>query len=112
MNKLTLVEKEELMGSWEALDCNDIGGARPIDTHGWGNLVPAGDIGELVSGPYSKNGSHSEIGVHNAGPIEGVKGNAEATYANQWQCDRLRYWILNSLTYFTFKLDTTQGSYC
>jgi hypothetical protein len=34
MNKLTLVEKEELMGSWEAFDCNDIGGARPIDTHG------------------------------------------------------------------------------
>lgn len=85
MNKLTLVEEEELVGSWEALDCNDIGGARPIDTHGWGNLVPSGDVCELVSGPYSKNGTHSEIGVHNAGPVEGVKGNAEATYANQWQ---------------------------
>ncbi len=42
------------------------------------HLVTAGDAGELVAGPHAEDGSHCEVGVHNGGAIEGVKGYGEA----------------------------------
>ena len=41
-------------------------------------LVTASDTDELVSGPYSKDGAHCEVGVHNGGAVQGVKGNTES----------------------------------
>ena len=38
-------------------------------------LVSAGDASELVSRPDSKDGAHTEVGVHHRGAIQGVKGN-------------------------------------
>lgn len=76
--KLTIVHQEELVGAREALDGNHIRGSWAIDTHGGCSLVTAIDTGELVTRPDTEDGAHREVGVHNAGAIQGVEGNTES----------------------------------
>lgn len=49
-----------------------------LSTH----LLPASDALELVTGPDTEDGAHSEVGVDNAAAVQGVEGNAEALATN------------------------------
>lgn len=41
-------------------------------------LVASSDTNQFVTRPDSKDSPHGEVGVHNGGAIQGVKGHAEA----------------------------------
>lgn len=60
------------------LEGNDERGARAIDAHGGSNLVSTGDARQLVAGPDAEDGSHGEVGVHDAGTIKGVERHTES----------------------------------
>ena len=42
------------------------------------HLVAACHADELIAGPHAKDGAHREVGVHDGGAVQGVKGNGEA----------------------------------
>lgn len=71
------------MGSRAVFESNDVGGARSVDAHGGGDLVSAGHAGELVAGPYAEDGAHREVGVDDAGAVEGIEGHTEPTWVPQ-----------------------------
>jgi hypothetical protein len=54
----------------------------PIASHTASYLLPAGDVLELLAWPHTKDGADSEVGVHDAAAVQGVKGHAEALTAD------------------------------
>lgn len=73
----TFVKKKEFMSSRAVLEGHYESGARAVDSHGSSNLVSTGDARQLVTGPNTKDGSHSEVCVDNAGTVKGIERNTE-----------------------------------
>jgi hypothetical protein len=75
--KHTVIEEQELVGAGVAVDGDHVRRSWSVDPHGGCGLVAAGDAGELVTRPDAEDGAHGEVGVHDAGAVQGVEGNAE-----------------------------------
>lgn len=71
------IKEEELVGARSVLECKNVGGAGPEYPHRGCYLVATCHSGQLVPGPYSEDGPHREVRVHDAGPIQRIKCNAE-----------------------------------
>jgi hypothetical protein len=54
----------------------------PLQLSAAPHLLRAGDPLQLVAGPHTKDGAHREVGVHNGGAVQGVKGHAVALAAH------------------------------
>mmetsp|Transcript_14586 Transcript_14586/g.44089 ORF Transcript_14586/g.44089 Transcript_14586/m.44089 type:complete len:270 (+) Transcript_14586:281-1090(+) len=79
---LAVILQQKLVAARGVLERDDVAGAGAEHTHARRRLVPPGDTLQLVAGPHTEDGAHSEVGVHDGGAVQGVEGHGEALAAH------------------------------
>jgi hypothetical protein len=74
-----IILEQELVAARGVSESNAENGTGSVDTHTSSSLLATSDVGQVITGPHSEDGTDREIGINDGRAIKRIESNREST---------------------------------